>query len=155
MILFGEGSLRKAIREFVVHYHHDERNHQGLGNRLIIEEESGVGRAWTDPVPPAAGRNAELLLSGSNQAPIIDSSYNAGTDCAWLFSEVLRRQRTRDRQPTADPRGDLCRAFLTQTFSSLEFLDATRSVGPDRFAWSQEKDVTRKEFSNVQPETSK
>jgi hypothetical protein len=41
LILFGEGSLRKALLEFVVHYHH-ERNHQGLGNRLIIEEESGT-----------------------------------------------------------------------------------------------------------------
>ncbi len=41
MILFGEGSLRKAIHEFVEHYHR-ERNHQGLGNRLIIEEESGA-----------------------------------------------------------------------------------------------------------------
>ena len=38
MILFGEGSLRKAVHEFVMHYHL-ERNHQGLGNRLIIEEE--------------------------------------------------------------------------------------------------------------------
>ena len=43
MILFGEGSLRKAIQEFVRHYHR-ERNHQGLGNRLIIEDASGVGR---------------------------------------------------------------------------------------------------------------
>jgi len=34
MIFFGEHSLRNAIREFVEHYHH-ERNHQGLGNRLI------------------------------------------------------------------------------------------------------------------------
>ncbi len=39
MILFGEGSLRKTICEFVAHYH-GERNHQGLGNRLIIPEES-------------------------------------------------------------------------------------------------------------------
>jgi hypothetical protein len=38
MMLFGEGSLRKAIREFMVHYHY-ERNHQGLGNRLILEKE--------------------------------------------------------------------------------------------------------------------
>ena len=38
LILFGEGSLRKAIQEFVVHYHH-ERNHQSLGNRLIMREE--------------------------------------------------------------------------------------------------------------------
>src|SRR5215469_2989919 len=38
IILFGEGSLRKAIQEFVEHYHR-ERNHQGLGNRLIVQEE--------------------------------------------------------------------------------------------------------------------
>jgi hypothetical protein len=37
MILFGEGSLRKAIHEFIEHYHY-ERNHQGLGNRLILKE---------------------------------------------------------------------------------------------------------------------
>ena len=37
LILFGEDSLRKAIREFVAHYHL-ERNHQGLGNRLITPE---------------------------------------------------------------------------------------------------------------------
>jgi putative transposase len=43
IVLFGEGSLRKAIHEFIEHYHH-ERNHQGLGNRLIVEEESNGGR---------------------------------------------------------------------------------------------------------------
>ena len=37
LIFFGESSLRKAIHEFIVHYHH-ERNHQGLGNRLIAPE---------------------------------------------------------------------------------------------------------------------
>jgi hypothetical protein len=42
MILFGEGSLRKAFHEFVAHYH-GERNHQGLGNRLIIPDENQVG----------------------------------------------------------------------------------------------------------------
>jgi len=34
MIIFGEASLRRTLREYVVHYH-GERNHQGLGNRLI------------------------------------------------------------------------------------------------------------------------
>jgi transposase InsO family protein len=34
MVFFGEGMLRKAIAEFVEHYH-TERNHQGLGNRLL------------------------------------------------------------------------------------------------------------------------
>jgi transposase InsO family protein len=35
VILFGEPSLRRASREFVTHYH-QERNHQGLSNRLIV-----------------------------------------------------------------------------------------------------------------------
>ena len=34
MILVGEESLRRAVAEFIKHYHH-ERNHQGVGNRLI------------------------------------------------------------------------------------------------------------------------
>jgi hypothetical protein len=33
MILFGEASLRWAFREYVAH--HTERNHQGVGNRLL------------------------------------------------------------------------------------------------------------------------
>jgi len=37
MILFGEGSLRKAVHEFVEHHHRD--NHQGLDNRLILPEQ--------------------------------------------------------------------------------------------------------------------
>jgi putative transposase len=41
MIFFGERSLRNAIREFLEHYHH-ERNHQGLGNRLI-DPQDGIG----------------------------------------------------------------------------------------------------------------
>ena len=35
MVLIGEGSRRRAVREFVAHDHH-ERNHQGLDNRLIL-----------------------------------------------------------------------------------------------------------------------
>jgi transposase InsO family protein len=42
MILFAEESLRKGIHEFVLHYH-GERNHQGLGNRLIVPEQSATG----------------------------------------------------------------------------------------------------------------
>ena len=35
MIFFGEDSLRNGVREFLEHYHL-ERNHQGLGNALIV-----------------------------------------------------------------------------------------------------------------------
>jgi putative transposase len=34
LILLGERHLRRAVAEFVAHYH-VERNHQGLGNELI------------------------------------------------------------------------------------------------------------------------
>ena len=38
MIFFGEPSLRRAVTEFIHHYH-GERNHQGLGNALLEAEE--------------------------------------------------------------------------------------------------------------------
>ena len=34
MILFGEESLRRVLKEYISHYH-TERNHQGVGNRLL------------------------------------------------------------------------------------------------------------------------
>lgn len=34
MIFFGQAQLRQAITQFMAH-HHGERNHQGLGNRLL------------------------------------------------------------------------------------------------------------------------
>jgi transposase InsO family protein len=38
MIFFGEESLRRAVAAYLDHYHH-ERNHQGVGNRLLTEPE--------------------------------------------------------------------------------------------------------------------
>ena len=35
LILFGEGSLQRALREFVEHFH-TERNHQGKGNVILL-----------------------------------------------------------------------------------------------------------------------
>ena len=43
MIFFSEQSWRTAIRQFVLHYH-SERNHQGLGNR-VIDPGDEVGRS--------------------------------------------------------------------------------------------------------------
>ena len=41
MIFFGRQSLERAVTNFVQHYH-GERNHHGLGNKLI-DSEKGVG----------------------------------------------------------------------------------------------------------------
>ena len=35
LVLFGETSLRRALREYLAHYH-AERNHQGKGNVLLF-----------------------------------------------------------------------------------------------------------------------
>jgi putative transposase len=35
MILFGEGSLRHCLEQFVGHFHR-ERNHQGKGNMILF-----------------------------------------------------------------------------------------------------------------------
>ena len=42
MILFGEHALRKSVPEFTAHYH-VERNHQGLGNSLIMPDSAPLG----------------------------------------------------------------------------------------------------------------
>jgi len=43
MILFGQGHLERALREYVAHYHSD-RPHQGLGNELIAgQKTTGTG----------------------------------------------------------------------------------------------------------------
>ena len=39
LVLLGERHLRRAVGEFVDHYHL-ERNHQGLGNRLLTAPSS-------------------------------------------------------------------------------------------------------------------
>jgi uncharacterized protein len=43
VILFGERSLRRALREYVEHYH-VERNHQGKGNVLLFPRDADIRR---------------------------------------------------------------------------------------------------------------
>ena len=44
MILFGEPSLRRALSEYVEHYH-AERNHQGRDNVLLFSRYTSLRRA--------------------------------------------------------------------------------------------------------------
>ena len=44
MMLFGEGSLRHVLNKYVEHYH-QERNHQGKGNVLLLPPPSPAGEA--------------------------------------------------------------------------------------------------------------
>ncbi|HEX5054735.1 MAG TPA: integrase core domain-containing protein [Planctomycetota bacterium] len=49
MILFGENSLRRALREYGAHFH-QERPHQGLGNERIEPPAGGAVAAECGPV---------------------------------------------------------------------------------------------------------
>ena len=40
LIFFGEQSLRRALTEYIEHFHR-ERNHQGKGNKLLFPEPRG------------------------------------------------------------------------------------------------------------------
>lgn len=44
LILFGEASLRRALNEYIVHFHR-ERNHQGKGNILLFPEPTESSRS--------------------------------------------------------------------------------------------------------------
>jgi transposase InsO family protein len=44
LVPLGESHLRRAVSEYVEHYH-CERNHQGVGNRLLIPAEQPMRSA--------------------------------------------------------------------------------------------------------------
>jgi len=52
VILLGECSLRRALNEYVEHYH-AERNHQGKGNVLLLPRYTDIRRE-PQPVQEAA-----------------------------------------------------------------------------------------------------
>jgi hypothetical protein len=45
LILFGESSLRRALQQYIVHYH-EERNHQGKDNRIFFFRGRRQGGTW-------------------------------------------------------------------------------------------------------------
>jgi putative transposase len=49
LILFGEGSLHRALREYVKHFH-VERNHQGKGNVILFPTTDPAAPGGTGPV---------------------------------------------------------------------------------------------------------
>ena len=56
LIPIGEHHFRRAVAEYVAHYHH-ERNHQGIENRLI----AGDRHRRPDSSAPSARRRSQLL----------------------------------------------------------------------------------------------
>src|SRR5262250_2138746 len=62
LIRAGESSLRRALQQYLLHYH-EERNHQGKENRLLFAFQTKARRS--SAVPGKTGRPAEVLREGS------------------------------------------------------------------------------------------
>src|SRR5258705_929385 len=54
LVPLGESHLRRAVSEYVVHYHR-ERNHQGVGNRLLTPAEPANRNAPVERVERLGG----------------------------------------------------------------------------------------------------
>jgi len=52
LFLFGENSLRRAVSNYLDHFHH-ERNHQGKGNLLLFPDGAA---ASPSPIQPSTIR---------------------------------------------------------------------------------------------------
>ena len=74
MIFFSEPSLRRAVAEFIYHYH-GERNHQGLGNALLEAEEC---------VGSPHGKVLALFAVGDVYVSLCKKSAYAPFKCWWL-----------------------------------------------------------------------
>ncbi len=60
LVPLGESHLRRAVSEHVVHYHR-ERNHQGVGNRLLTPAEQAVRPANSNAPVARRERLGRLL----------------------------------------------------------------------------------------------
>src|SRR5260370_32267563 len=65
VIVFGERSLRRALSEYVEHFH-AERNHQGKGQCFAVSSGCERPPRRTCSMPRATGRTLALLPSGGS-----------------------------------------------------------------------------------------
>jgi hypothetical protein len=89
LILFGEGSLRRALQQFTAHYH-AERNHQGKNNLLLFAAEED-NRTRVLPPIRCKERLGRLLRYYSTAAPIAIVWSNL---LASAFHDARERLRT-------------------------------------------------------------
>ena len=107
VILFGERSLRRALSEYVEHYH-AERNHQGKDNVLLFprntdihrEELSNVARGWADSCVITIKKWRDMA-GKSWMSPVrlvVECRLrNDDYDCGQMQKRIIAQLRLRDR----------------------------------------------------------
>jgi hypothetical protein len=69
LIPLGEQHLRLLVREYVPHYNL-ERNHQGLGNRLLAPQQDNAASARSNAVKGSAGCSTSINAMPLDLCPI-------------------------------------------------------------------------------------
>jgi hypothetical protein len=67
LILFGEQSLRRAVSNFLEHFHH-ERNHQGRGNLFLFPTGTTASASATQATAVRCHKRLGGLLKYSRAA---------------------------------------------------------------------------------------
>jgi hypothetical protein len=100
LILFGERRLISALDEFTAHYHR-ERNHQGLGNRLIVPISGRpVGSvAKAERCPHRRGRRAGRCRNQPDAVHPGVARPRYGADGRVLFDRSVSRRCCGNRGP--------------------------------------------------------
>ena len=115
VVLFGEGALRRCLREYLAHYH-GERNHHGRENRILLPHEADRIRAAAGAVQGRArlggllrfyrriagcprGRRPGETIGGPVWAPGRDATVRTEPPGAGLESHPGWSPRQRTRSP--------------------------------------------------------
>jgi hypothetical protein len=128
MIFFGQRWLENAVREYLLH-HHQERGHQGLGNRLISPAEDAGRTMGAIDCRISLGRPAPLLLSscrviGKQQPHLRSASHRA----------PITRFRTASRSGL--PVGDTISAESASPLPTLAHCPATSCASAECFGFT-------------------
>ena len=117
VILFGERSLRRALNEYVEHYH-AERNHQGKSNVLLFRRDTDPSGAGLFNVGTDSAGSCVFTIKRLHDRTPKDQSRNFDfARCDWEIEEVAEAALL----PVAPTRRSRARAILSAGPSGCGF----------------------------------
>ena len=112
VILLGDALLRRALNEYLEHYH-AERNHQGKGNVLLFPRDTDIRRE-PQPVQCRERLGGAPALLPSTGGMIARPRFNRGTP---ILRAAIGRSR-KSRKPLSYPSPQLCAPASSITLRS-------------------------------------
>jgi transposase InsO family protein len=121
-ILFGEGALRRVLREYLAHYN-GERNHQGIGNVLIAPLPGDLGGSGRIAVRRRLGGLLNFYRRKAGSRRVGRCRRAATRKVRWLGVFSRRRGLYRGRERRVSRGSEVSRTWSGNVAD--EFLDRT------------------------------